>query len=95
MSMDDGSGLSKGFYFARRITPRRRFKRSFGFGARGILRIAEARTPDPVPRGYRPCEHPRRPSTALFLLDVVRSYGGLDYLYRLVGIAMRTWSDVI
>ena len=31
----------------------------------------------------------------LFLLDVMRSYGGLDYLYRLVGTAMRTWSDVI
>ena len=31
----------------------------------------------------------------LFLLDVIRSYGGLGYLYRLVGTAMRTWSDVI
>ena len=31
----------------------------------------------------------------LFLLDAVRSDRGLDYLYRLVGTAMRTWSDVI
>ena len=31
----------------------------------------------------------------LFLLDVVRGDEGLDYLYRLVGTAMRTWSDVI
>ena len=31
----------------------------------------------------------------LFLMDVVRGDGGLDYLYRSVGTAMRTWSDVI
>jgi len=95
MSTDNGLGLSQDFYFARRITRSDVPKESLVLALEAYWESLRRGRPMPSRTNIDPVNIRVDRLPFLFLLDVVRGDGSLDYFYRLVGTAMRTWSDVI
>ena len=87
MSTDNGLGLSKDFYFARRITRSDVPKKSLVLALEAYWESLRRGRPMPSRADIDPVKIRVDLLPLLFLLDVVRGDEGLDYLYRLVGTA--------